>query len=68
MLHTGAFPSINMFFGDALANAQQLITAHAKGLPRYNLDADRGYGWQTWDPAVGTFPGNGTVVSPTPDV
>ncbi len=68
ILHGGAFPSINMFFGDALANAKQLIQAHAKGLPRYNLDADRGYGWQTWNPAVNTFPGNGTVVNPTPDV
>jgi hypothetical protein len=68
MLHGGPFPSLNLFFGDALANAQQLIADHAKGLPRYNLDADRGYGWQTWNPAVNTLPGNGTVVNPTPDV
>jgi len=66
---TGApFPSLNKFFGDALANAQALIAAQAKGLPRYNLDADRGYGWQTWAPQFGTMPGTGSVINPKPDV
>jgi hypothetical protein len=68
MLPNGPFPSRNQFFGGAVANAQQLITAVAKGLPRYNLDADRGYGWKTWNPKVNTFPGNGTVDAPTPNV
>jgi len=33
-------------------------------LPPYNLDADRGYGWKTWNPQVGTFPGSGQVNNP----
>jgi hypothetical protein len=44
-------------FGDAVANAVQLIGAGgAKSLLDYNLDADRGYGWLTWDPAPGSNP------------
>jgi len=61
----GTFPGLGVFFGDAVSNAQILIAADSKGLPRYNLDADRGYGWWTWGPAVGTFPGKvGAVVNP----
>lgn len=57
----GVFPSRNQFFGDALSNAMSLIAVSGQGLPSYNLDADRGYGWKTWIPAVNTFPGNGQV-------
>ncbi len=64
MLNGNTFPSANLFFGDALSNAQQLIAAQASKLPSYNLDADRGYGWLTWGPPVNTFPGNGTVNNP----
>ena len=64
MLTPTPFPSGNMFFGDAVANAQKVIADQAKTLPRYNLDADRGYGWQTWGPAVNTFPGSGQVNNP----
>ena len=68
LLNDGAVPSLNKFFGDALSNAKQLIAAQAKGLPRYNLDADRGYGWKTWSPKINTFPGSGAVDNPTFDV
>ena len=64
MLVDGVFPSTNKFFGDAVANAQQLIADQAQKLPPYNLDADRGYGWKTWNPQVGTFPGSGQVNNP----
>ncbi len=52
------------FFGDAVSNAKLLIADHSKVLPRFNLDADRGYGWWTWGPKVNTFPGSGSVVNP----
>lgn len=61
MLANGAFPSADHFFGDAVSNAQQLIADQATNLPRYNLDADRGYGWKTWNPQLNTFPGSGDV-------
>ncbi len=64
MLNDGAFPSNDLFFGDAVSNAKQLIADQAQKLPRYNLDADRGYGWKTWDPRLNTFPGNGQVNNP----
>jgi hypothetical protein len=64
MLASHGFPTDNVFFGDAVANAQQVIADHAKTLPPFNLDADRGYGWKAWDPAVSTFPGNGQVNNP----
>jgi hypothetical protein len=35
-------------FGDAVANAVDLIVKDGVGLQNYNLDADRGYGWKTW--------------------
>lgn len=62
----GTWPGLGaeMFFGDAVSNAKLLIAAHSKGLPRFNLDADRGYGWWTWGPAINSFPGNGSVVNP----
>jgi hypothetical protein len=44
------FPSQSVPFGDAVSNALQLIKAKADGLPDYNLDGDRGYGWLGWHP------------------
>jgi hypothetical protein len=64
MLASTAFPSDNMFFGDAVANAQQLLADQAQKLPRYNLDADRGYGWKAWNPPINTLPGNGAIPNP----
>jgi hypothetical protein len=56
MLQDGVYPSRNQFFGDAVANAVQLITNEGAGLPDYNLDADRGYGWKGWHPKSGSMP------------
>ena len=61
MLVGGPFPSSGQFFGDALSNAKKLIADQAANLPRYNLDADRGYGWKAWNPQLNTFPGSGSV-------
>ena len=49
-------------FGDAAGNAMQLIAAvyndpSGAGVPDYNLDGDRGYGWLGWHPRAGTDPG-----------
>lgn len=50
----GSFPSATgsagepLFFGNAVANAVQVLQADAAGLANYNLDADRGYGWLAW--------------------
>jgi hypothetical protein len=40
-------------FGDAVANAVDLIKNDGFGLQNYNLDADRGYGWKTWKYGAG---------------
>jgi hypothetical protein len=64
MLPDGAYPSRNQFFGDAVTNALQLVTnegAGLAGLPDYNLDADRGYGWKGWHPKSETMPANPPV-------
>ena len=61
MLNAGGFPSRYAFFGDAVSNARQLIAANGKGLADYNLDADRGYGWQGWHPAPLSNPGSPPV-------
>ncbi len=66
MLADVVFPSANQFFGDALSNATQLLGVNGQGLPSFNLDADRGYGWKTWTATVGTFPGSGQV-DPVPE-
>ncbi len=50
------FPTRDVPFGDAVNNALQVITAKAAGLPDYNLDGDRGYGWVGWRPAPLTDP------------
>jgi hypothetical protein len=55
------WPTRDQFFGDAVANAVQIIAQQAKGLLDYNLDGDRGYGWQTWDPEPGSNPYNPPV-------
>ena len=57
------WPTADKPFGDAVANAMQIIAAAAKGLPDYNLDGDRGYGWQTWDPTAGSNPFNPPVAA-----
>jgi hypothetical protein len=51
-----AWPTLDKPFGDAVADAVQLIETFAVTVPDYNLDADRGYGWQTWDPVPGSSP------------
>jgi hypothetical protein len=45
-----------LWFGNAVDNAVQVIQQDADGLPDYNLDADRGYGWLVWEPAFGELP------------
>lgn len=54
-----SFPSQNVAFGGAVANAVQVIKNDANDLVDYNLDADRGYGWKTWNPWPNTYPGAG---------
>jgi hypothetical protein len=54
----GAFPSSNLFFGDAVSNADQLIADGGSKLPDYNLDGDRGYGWHAWEPVATSNPFN----------
>jgi len=44
----GSNVSSGFVFGDAVANAVDLIKKDGIGLRNYNLDADRGYGWKTW--------------------
>jgi hypothetical protein len=52
----GTWPTADQAFGDAVANAVQLIASSANSVPDYNLDADRGYGWLTWDPELTSNP------------
>jgi hypothetical protein len=46
---------LNSSFGPAAQSAVLLITQQQKGLPNWNLDADRGYGWLTWRLATPTY-------------
>jgi hypothetical protein len=66
MLTSGAWPTRSQLFGGPVANALQLFDAQDKGLlsglQDYNLDADRGYGWLTWDPKTGSNPSTPPVV------
>jgi hypothetical protein len=62
ILTNGAYPSRDQGFGDAVANAVQVLESEAKGLPNYNLDADRGYGWKTWNPKAPSKPKDPPVV------
>jgi hypothetical protein len=55
---TGIFPTRDQDFGGAVANAVQVIQTEAAALVNYNLDGDRGYGWKTWKPKLGTKPGD----------
>ena len=61
LLGNGTYPSRYQLFGDAVSNALQTITNDADGLPDYNLDGDRGYGWKGWHPKAGTLPMNPPV-------
>jgi hypothetical protein len=56
LMNNGAFPSSNLFFGDAVSNALELLKQSPGKLPSYNLDGDRGYGWKTWNPQPGSDP------------
>ena len=55
------WPTRDQFFGDTVANAVQIIAQQARGLLDYNLDGDRGYGWQTWNPEPSSNPYNPPV-------
>ena len=56
LINNGTFPTRQLFFGDAVANALELIAQSPGKLPDYNLDADRGDGWKGWHPQTGTTP------------
>lgn len=60
-LTDGAFPTRDLQFGGAVANAADVIRADGVGLADYNLDGDRGYGWKSWRPKLGNQPKDGTV-------
>jgi hypothetical protein len=66
MLSASVWPTRAKLFGGPVANALQLLQAQTdgklSGLQDYNLDADRGYGWQTWDPNTGSNPASPPVV------
>ncbi|HEY8929753.1 MAG TPA: hypothetical protein VIM55_11210, partial [Mucilaginibacter sp.] len=67
-LHNGGilinspYPTADLFFGDAVSNAAQVLAGNLNHLPDYNLDGDRGYGWHAWDPKVGTNPATPPVL------
>jgi hypothetical protein len=56
LMTNGVFPTRDVFFGDAVANAMDLLKQGPGKLPSYNLDGDRGYGWKTWNPQPGSDP------------
>jgi len=58
IVNSEPYPSSNLFFGDAVSNAVQLIGDGGSKLPDYNLDGDRGYGWLAWDAVAGSNPFN----------
>jgi hypothetical protein len=49
----GTYPTSAELLGGAVANAKQALAAGG-GIPNYNLDGDRGYGWLGWHPESGT--------------
>jgi hypothetical protein len=59
MLDAGPFPSREVSFGSAVANAVQVIKAGK--VPNYNLDGDRGSGWTGWHPTSGSLPASPPV-------
>ena len=61
LMNSGPFPSNDLFFGDAVANAVELIIHDSPNLPNYNLDADRGDGWIGWHPQMGSTPSSPPV-------
>ena len=63
LMTDGTLPTRQVFFGDAVANAVQLIVQGPDHLPDYNLDADRGDGWHAWHPQTGTAPATPPVVA-----
>jgi hypothetical protein len=63
MASGSGFPTSGKSFGDAVANSIQLIITAGKSLPDYNLDADRGYGWLTWNPQTGSNPFTPPIVA-----
>jgi hypothetical protein len=53
----GTYPSLQKLLGGSVANAVQVLQADPKEpIPNFNLDADRGYGWLGWHPALGSNP------------
>lgn len=56
ILAGGTFPTRQVFLGDAVANAVQAITHGPDHLPDFNLDGDRGDGWEGWHPQPGSVP------------
>ncbi|MEO0938478.1 MAG: hypothetical protein AAFY38_10020 [Pseudomonadota bacterium] len=60
MTDLGLFPTRDQDFGGALENALDIIRNGAQGLSSYNLDGDRGYGWKTWRPKLGSAPADAT--------
>lgn len=67
LLTDGPYPSRDQFFGDAVANALEVIAKEGGGLSDYSLDGDRGYGWNGWHPKTGTVPSLSSVVVQCPD-
>ena len=60
----GSKPTRRALFGGAVANAAAVVSSDAATLPNYNLDGDRGYGWKTWRPKLGTKPADPVPVVP----
>ncbi len=58
----GPFPFHEGRFGNVVANAVDLF-AHVGKFPNWNLDADRGHGWLTWQFKAGYDP-NAVAVEP----
>jgi hypothetical protein len=56
MLNPTTYPSNYEPLGDAVSNANQVLDAGGAGLPEFNLDGDRGYGWKDWNPQTGSNP------------
>jgi len=61
ILDAGPYPTGGTLFGDAVSNAVALIGAGAGKLADYNLDGDRGYGWQGWHPELLSQPASPPV-------
>jgi hypothetical protein len=53
-------------FGNAMEFSARLIVQRLDNLPNFNLDADRGYGWKSWEAAP--IPDSPLVVEPNPGI